>query len=136
MFSKYKTKHSSKDCKPCLFVDSEIGIIWSSQTMPEFINYKLWTSYKTFRNLKYLFHFFLPSGWLHLFTRVLKSNYGLLTCDVGVPQWMYTQYLPECQGTLCLTQAQYLKFKWIVTSRKYSRSNIAQTSSLCYAASF
>ena len=38
--------------------------------------------------------------------------------------------------TSCSKQAQYLKFKWTVTSWKYSRSNIAQTSSLCYVAGF
>ena len=32
---------------------------------PEFINYQLWTSYKTSLSLKYLFHFFLTNGWLH-----------------------------------------------------------------------
>ena len=29
-----------------LFLVNEIGIIWSSRTTPEFINYQLWTSYK------------------------------------------------------------------------------------------
>ena len=35
--------------------------------------------------------------------------------------------------TSCSKQGQYLKFQWTVTSWKYSRSNIVQTSSLCYA---
>ena len=38
--------------------------------------------------------------------------------------------------TSCSKQAQYLKFKWKVTSWKYSRSNIVQASSLCYVAGF
>ena len=38
--------------------------------------------------------------------------------------------------TSCSKQAQYLKFKWAVTSRKYSRSNIPQTICLCYMAGF
>ena len=38
--------------------------------------------------------------------------------------------------TSCSKQAQYLKFKWTVTSRKYSRSNIPQTICLCYMAGF
>ena len=36
----------------------------------------------------------------------------------------------------CSKQAQYLKFNWTVTSWKYSRLNIVQTSSLCYVAGF
>ena len=27
--------------------------------------------------------------------------------------WIYTLRLPECQGTLCLKQARYLKVKWL-----------------------
>ena len=38
--------------------------------------------------------------------------------------------------TSCSKQAQYLKFKWKVTSWKYSHSNIIQISSLCYVAGF
>ena len=38
--------------------------------------------------------------------------------------------------TSCSKQAQYLKFKWTVTSWKYSLSNIVQTSFLCYVADF
>ena len=38
--------------------------------------------------------------------------------------------------TSCSKQAQYLKFKWTKTSWKYSRSNIVQTSFLCYVAGF
>ena len=36
----------------------------------------------------------------------------LLSCHVHVPEWIYTLYLPVCQGTSCSKQAQYLKFKW------------------------
>ena len=38
--------------------------------------------------------------------------------------------------TSCSKQSPYLKFKWTVTSWKYSRSNIARISSLCYVADF
>ena len=62
-----RVKRSSNNCKQCLFIVSKIGIIWSSPTTPEFINYQLWTSYKILLSLKYLFHFFLSSGWLHFF---------------------------------------------------------------------
>ena len=63
--SKCKTKRSSKDCKRFFFIVSKIDIIWSSQTTPEFINYQLSTSSKTFLSFKYLCHLFLASGWLH-----------------------------------------------------------------------
>ena len=78
-----------------LFIISKIDIIWSIRTMPEFINFQLWTTYKIFLSLKYLFRFFLTSWWLH-----------------------------------------FLLEYWRVTSWKYSRSNIAQTSSLCCLANF
>ena len=119
-----------------MLIVSEIGNIWYSRTMLEFINYQLWTSYRNFLGLKYSFHFFLISGWLHLFTRALKSNCTLLSCHVSISEWIYTLYMSECQGTRCSKQAWYLKFKWIVTSWKYGRLNIAQTSFLCYVASF
>ena len=38
--------------------------------------------------------------------------------------------------TSCSKQAQYLKFKWTKTSWKYNRSNIVQTSFLCYVVGF
>ena len=31
----------------------------------------------------------------------------LLTCHVHVSKWIYTLYLPECQGAPCSKQAQY-----------------------------
>ena len=39
-------------------------------------------------------------------------------------------------GTSSSKQVQYLKFKWTITLRKYSHSNKAQISSLCYVAGF
>ena len=36
-----------------------------------------------------------------------------LSCHVWVSEWIYTPYLPECQGIPCSKQAQYLKFKWL-----------------------
>ena len=37
-----------------------------------------------------------------------------ITCHgyVRVSEWIHIVYLPECQGTTCSKQAQYLKFKW------------------------
>ena len=65
--------------KRCLFIISKIDIIWSSWTKSKFINYQLWTSHKIFLSLKYLFHFFPTSCWLHLFTkywRVTSCKYS------------------------------------------------------------
>ena len=36
----------------------------------------------------------------------------LLSCHVGVSEWVYTIKLLECQGTPYSKQTQYLKFKW------------------------
>ena len=36
-----------------------------------------------------------------------------LSCHIRVSEWIYTLYLPECQGTPCSKQARYLKFKWL-----------------------
>ena len=66
MFRMGKTIHSSKDCKRCLFIVTKTDIIWSSWKTPEFINYQIWTTYKTFLSLKYLFHFFLSNGCLYV----------------------------------------------------------------------
>ena len=48
---------------------------------------------------------------------VSTSLYGtfdcmFLSCHMRVSEWIHTLYLPECQGTPCLKQARYLKFKW------------------------
>ena len=115
-------KSTSNAC--FLFIVRKIDVIWSSRTTPEFINYQLWTSYKTFLSCKYLFRFFLNNGW-HIFTRVLNQNCMFLLCHVRDSEWIHY-----------LRQAQYLKFKWRITSWKYSRSNIVQKSSLCYVAGF
>ena len=36
----------------------------------------------------------------------------LLSCHLQIIDWIYTLYLPECQGTPCSKQELYLKFKW------------------------
>ena len=36
-----------------------------------------------------------------------------LSSHACVSEWIHTLYLPECQGTSCLKQVQYLKFKWL-----------------------
>ena len=42
----------------------------------------------------------------------------LLSCHVRVWEWIYTLYLPECQGTPSSKQARYLKFKWLQRDSK------------------
>ena len=37
----------------------------------------------------------------------------LLSFHGCISEWMHTLYLPECQGTSCSKQAQYLNFKWL-----------------------
>ena len=58
--------------------------------------------------------------WIYnsYFTGVIFSinrNVGcmFLSCHVRVSEWIYTLYLPECQGTPCSKQVQYLKFQWL-----------------------
>ena len=36
-----------------------------------------------------------------------------LSCYVRISEWIHILYLPECQGTPCLKQTRYLKFKWL-----------------------
>ena len=36
----------------------------------------------------------------------------LSPCHTWALEWIYTLYLPECQGTPCSKQAPYLNFKW------------------------
>ena len=91
----------------------------------------------------------------------IKSNCVFLSCYVRVSEWICSLEPLELESialsflnlesivlnllkllepqsesisfrTSCSKQVQYLKFKWTVTSWKYIRSNIAQTSSLCY----
>ena len=40
------------------------------------------------------------------------------SCHVCISDWTHTLSLPECQGTPCSTQSQYLKLKWL-----YRQSN-------------
>ena len=54
--------------------------------------------------------------WLSCFmSTYLYSAFDckFLSCHVCVSEWIHILYLPECQKTLCLTQAPYLKFKWL-----------------------
>ena len=41
-----------------------------------------------------------------------------LSCNVRVWEWIHTPQLPECQGTPCSKQAQYLKIKWLQRDSK------------------
>ena len=36
-----------------------------------------------------------------------------LSRQISVLEWTYTLQLPECQGTLCSKQVQYLTLKWL-----------------------
>ena len=53
-------------------------------------------------------------------------------------RWLFLAFPSESTvysfRTSCSKQTQYLKFKWTKTSWKYNRSNIVQTSFLCYVA--
>ena len=37
----------------------------------------------------------------------------ILLCHVRGSEWIHTLHLPECQGTPCSKQGQYLKFNWL-----------------------
>ena len=63
------------------------------------------------------FTYFLLVVDFTFYKSTIKSNRMLLTCHVWVSERIYT--------ISCSKQVQYLKFKWTVTSWKYSRSNIA-----------
>ena len=84
MFGMCKTKYSCKDCNRCLFIVSKINILCSSGRTCELINRLLWTSYKTFISLKYLFHFFLPVFDCTFYKSAIKSNCVLLLCHQHV----------------------------------------------------
>ena len=66
---------NERSSKWCLFIISKMDMIWSSRTTRKFINYQLWTSYKIYLSLKYLFQFFLTTCWLRFFTIVVNSNF-------------------------------------------------------------
>ena len=42
--------------------------------------------------------------------QTLEFVYMFLSCHVCFSEWIHTLQLPECQGTPCSKQAQYLKF--------------------------
>ena len=98
-----------------------------------FINYQLWTSYKIFLNLKYLFHFF---GWLHFFIR----DRGVTVC------YYHVTYAFQSKSAIY----HYLNVKellarntcdiWILSVSNFMeiypfRQN-SITSSLCYVTCF
>ena len=52
----------------------------------------------------------------YLFQCLCKTrcfNCMFLSCHVSVSEWIYTLYLPACQGTPCAKQVWCLKFKWL-----------------------
>ena len=49
---------------------------------------------------------------VHYLIRTENYNCMLISCQGRVSEWIYTLYLPECQGTPCSKQVPYLKFKW------------------------
>ena len=79
-------------------------------------------------------------------TRQEQSPEGVLREILRAPfltehlRWLLLAFQSESTlysfKTSCSKQAQYLKFKWTVTSWKYSRSNIIQINSLYYVAGF
>ena len=46
------------------------------------------------------------------FNDTLKNDCMLLTYHARISEWIYTLYVPECQGNPYSKQARYLKFKW------------------------
>ena len=90
---------------------------------------------------KHLCHglFFKIKALAHVFScefcKFSKNNFSYRTAPLaasGVSDCIYIYSF----RTSCSKQTHYLKFKWTVTSRICSRSNIVQTSSICYVAGF
>ena len=73
------------------------------------------------RTQKQLVHKRRPNWPKKLSCVVITYLYGafdcMLSCHVGVSEWICTLQLSECQGTPCSKQAQYLKFKWQQTHK-------------------
>ena len=66
-------------------------------------------------------------------------DYVLLSCHISILKRIYTQQLPDCQGTPCSKQAQYLNFKWrqravpsIVPKILTSPKSLSCISKLCF----
>ena len=49
---------------------------------------------------------------LYFISKLGLQNCMLLSCHVRVSRLINTLELPECEGTSCSKQVQYLKFKW------------------------
>ena len=132
MFGMCKTKHNSKDCNRCLFIVNKIDILWSSLRTASSLIINFEQVIQPFLVLNIYFIFFYL--WLiALFTRVLLRvtvYYYHVTYTFQRESALYSF------RTSCSKQVQYLNFKWTVTPWKYSRSDIAQTSSLCCVAGF
>ena len=70
---------------------------------------------------------------------VSTSLYGafdciFLSCRARVPEWIYTLYLPECQGTPCLKQARNLKLRDMtkIYSQMHRTDKYSQHSSIIW----
>ena len=37
----------------------------------------------------------------------------LLSCHIGISEWIHTLYFPDCPEILCSKQPQNIKFKWL-----------------------
>ena len=70
----------------------------------------------------------LPSSFIKRFPLTTLFDCMLLSCHVRVSDRIYTLKLPECQGTSCSKQKQYLKLS--NTRSKYSEDTRAMPEDL------
>ena len=74
MFGMWKTKRSTEDCTWCLFIVSKIDITWSSRNNAEVHWVSTLNKLHNLSQFEIFISLFLTSGWLHFFTRILKSS--------------------------------------------------------------
>ena len=126
-------KRSSKNCKSCLLIVSKLAITWSSQTTSKFVSCQFWTSYKAFLSLKYLFHLFYYHWLIALIDKSTEEKLEVII----ISHTCFRVNLHSIVASMsCSKQGRYLKLKQRVTFWKYTRSNIALTSSLYYIVGF
>ena len=122
-----------KTTKSCLRIVSKLVIIWSSQTTSKFVSCQFWTSYKAFLSLKYLFHLFSYQWLIALIDKITEEKLEVII----ISRTCFRVNLQSIVVSMsCSKQGRNLKLKQRVTLWKYSRSNIAPTSSLCYIVGF
>ena len=74
MFGIRKTKRSIEDCKWCLFIVIKIDIVWSSRNDARVHWVSTLNKLQNLSQFEIFISLFLTSGWLHFFTRILKSS--------------------------------------------------------------